>query len=57
MADVSTYKRATVSYISGTTSVQYGEIRAATDPVVLAHPAYWVAFTDADFTGGRTKLR
>jgi hypothetical protein len=48
MADVTTYKRATVSYISSTTAVQFGEVRAASDAVVLANPAYWSAFSDAE---------
>jgi hypothetical protein len=48
MADVTTYKRALFSYISSTTSVQFGEVRSASDAVVLAHPAYWTAFSDAE---------
>lgn len=56
MADVSVYKRAIVSYVSTVASVQWGEVRLGTDPVVTANPAYWVAFTDADMTGAKTHL-
>lgn len=55
MADVSTYKRALFSYWSTLGPVKVGEIRAATDPIVTANPAYWVAFTDTDMSNGRTK--
>jgi hypothetical protein len=48
MADVTTYKRALVSYVSTLAAVQFGEVRAASDPVVTANPAYWVAFSDAE---------
>lgn len=47
MADVTTYKRATVSYVSSLGSVQIGEVRAAADAIVVANPAYWVALSDA----------
>ena len=59
MADISTCKRATVTYFSttaGTRAVQQFEVRAATDPIVLANPAYWVALTDADATAGANKI-
>lgn len=56
MADVSTYKRALVSYVASLGSVKVGEVRASTDAMVLANPAYWVAFTDTDMSNGRTKV-
>jgi hypothetical protein len=59
MADITTYKRATVTYFStaaGIKAVQQGEVRAAADAVVTANPAYWVALTDADATGGVNKI-
>lgn len=56
MADVSVYKRALVSYVGALGSVQWGEVRLGTDPIVTANPAYWQVFTDADMTGGKTKL-
>jgi hypothetical protein len=55
MADVTTYKRALVSYAATIAVVQYGEVRLATDPVVLANPAYWSAFSDAEMV--RLKIR
>jgi hypothetical protein len=60
MADVTTYKRATISYFStasGGAGVKVGEIRAAADAVVTANPAYWVAFTDAELSTGALKVR
>lgn len=56
MADVSTYKRALVSYVATLGPVKVGEVRAAADALVLANPAYWVAFTDTDMSLGRTKV-
>jgi hypothetical protein len=47
MADVTTYKRATVSYVASLGAVQLGEVRAASDANVTANPAYWVALSDA----------
>ena len=59
MADITTYKRALVSYFStasGVNGVKQFEVRAASDPVVTANPAYWVALTDADATAGVSKM-
>ena len=55
MADVTTYRRALVSYHSTLGSVQFGEIRASTDPMVIANPAYWVALSDTEII--RLKVR
>jgi alpha-D-ribose 1-methylphosphonate 5-triphosphate synthase subunit PhnH len=52
MADVSTYRRALVSYAAPGIMVNVGEVRAASDPVVTANPAYWAALTDGELTSG-----
>jgi len=59
MADSTTFRRALVTYFSttaGSRAVQKDEVRTSADAVVLANPAYWVALTDADLTGGAMKL-
>jgi hypothetical protein len=54
MADVTTYKRCNTTYI-GNTNIAYhvGDIRAATDPVVVANPTLWTALTDTEMASGR----
>jgi len=59
MADSTTFRRATVTYHStaaGRGAVQKDEVRASTDPIVTANPAYWAALTDADLSNGARQL-
>jgi hypothetical protein len=59
VADITTYRRALTSYFStasGLVGVKKDEIRAVGDAVVTANPSYWVALTDADGTGGVSKI-
>jgi hypothetical protein len=57
MADVTTYKRATMAYaaLASGVVVRVGDVRAATDPIVTANPQWWVALADADFTTSDVK--
>jgi hypothetical protein len=59
MADITTYRHALFSYFSTASEiggVKKDEIRASSDAVVTANPAYWVALTDADGTAGVMKI-
>lgn len=53
MADVSVYKRCTMSYAYAGTWIHAGEVRLGTDAAPAANPQWWVAITDADMTSGR----
>jgi hypothetical protein len=53
MADVTTYKRSTMSYCATGAVINVGDVRAATDPVVTANPQWWVALTDAEMSDGK----
>lgn len=47
MADVTTYRMCIMPHHRGAEVITYGTIRAATDPAVVALPAFWVALSDA----------
>jgi hypothetical protein len=47
MADVSTYRRCTETYATNTMVFHEGDLRAASDPAVVATPSLWAAMTDA----------
>jgi hypothetical protein len=53
MADVTTYKRATATFIWNSQTIIAGQVRAATDAAVTTNPQWWVALTDAEFTDGK----
>jgi hypothetical protein len=56
MADVTAYKRCITNYVaSGNLAYHIGEVRAATDPVVVAAANLWVALTDAELASGLRK--
>ena len=53
MADVSTYRRCTTTYVTNANVAhQIGEVLAASDPAVVANPTLWVALTDAELASG-----
>jgi hypothetical protein len=56
MADVTTYKRATMSYVqAGGVVVHVNDVRAAGDAVVTANPQWWVALTDTEMASGKNQ--
>jgi hypothetical protein len=55
MADVSTYKHCIMAYATAGQVHNIGDLRLATDPIVLANPQWWVVFADADFTAVKGK--
>lgn len=48
MSDVTTFKRAAVSYVSALGAVSIGEVRASTDAQVTTYPAHWIALSDTE---------
>lgn len=56
MADVTTYKRSTMTYAASfNVVVHVGDVRAATDPIVTSNPQWWVALADADLIDNKNK--
>jgi hypothetical protein len=50
MADVSTYRRATMSFAYSGSVIHEGDLRPASDGAVTTNPQWWAAMTDSDMT-------
>lgn len=55
MADVNTYRRCIMPYATAGVVHNVGDLRAASDAVVVANPQWWVALADTDFTATKAK--
>jgi hypothetical protein len=53
MADINTYRRCVMNYVSGGLSYHIGDVRSSSDAAVTANPQWWITMTDTEMSDGK----